>query len=46
MMSAADNELFFSVASLWEIAIKRGLGRQDFKVDARVRRRCLLDNGY
>jgi len=46
LMSAADNELFFSVASLWKIAIKRGLGRQDFKVDARVRRRCLLDNGY
>lgn len=46
LMSVPDNELFFSVASLWEIAIKRGLGRDDFKVDARVLRRCLLDNGY
>ncbi len=41
-----DNELLFSAASLWEIAIKRGLGRSDFQVDARVLRRGLLDNGY
>jgi len=40
------NELFFSPASLWEVVIKRGLGRPDFKVDARVLRRGLLDNGY
>jgi PIN domain nuclease of toxin-antitoxin system len=41
-----ENELFFSAASLWEIAIKRGLGRRDFQVDARLLRRGLLDNGY
>jgi PIN domain nuclease of toxin-antitoxin system len=41
-----DNEPLFSAASLWEVAIKRGLGRDDFKVDARVLRRSLLDNGY
>jgi len=41
-----DNELLFSAASLWEVAIKRGLGRKDFKVDARLLRRGLLDNGY
>lgn len=29
-----------------EVAIKRGLGRDDFKVDSRVLRRGLLDNGY
>lgn len=46
LISAPENELFFSAASLWEIAIKRGLGRSDFKVDARVLRRGLLDNGY
>ncbi|MGA2647782.1 MAG: type II toxin-antitoxin system VapC family toxin [Candidatus Sulfotelmatobacter sp.] len=40
------NELLFSAASLWEVAIKRGLGREDFKVDARLLRRGLLDNGY
>jgi PIN domain nuclease of toxin-antitoxin system len=41
-----DNELLFSAASLWEVAIKRGLGRKDFRVDARLLRRGLLDNGY
>jgi PIN domain nuclease of toxin-antitoxin system len=41
-----ENELLFSAASLWEIAIKRSLGRQDFQVDARLMRRGLLDNGY
>jgi len=46
LMSEPENELFFSAASLWEIVIKCGLGRVDFKVDARVLRRSLLDNGY
>ena len=41
-----ENVLLFSAASLWEVAIKRGLGRHDFKVDARLLRRGLLDNGY
>ena len=45
-MSEPENELFFSVASLWEIVIKCGLGREDFRVDPRVSRRGLLDNGY
>ena len=40
------NDLLFSSASLWEIAIKSGLGRNDFRVDARLLRRGLLDNGY
>jgi PIN domain nuclease of toxin-antitoxin system len=40
------NALVFSTASLWEVAIKRSLGRDDFIVDARVLRRGLLDNGY
>ncbi len=37
---------FFSAASLWEVAIKSGLGRADFRVDPRVLRRGLLENGY
>src|SRR5207344_97131 len=40
------NEPIFSSASLWEIAIKSGLGWDDFQVDARLLRRGLLDNGY
>ena len=46
LIDDAGNELLFSAASLWEVAIKRGLGREDFKVDARLLRRGLLDNGY
>lgn len=46
LIDDTDNELLFSAASLWEVAIKRGLGRDDFKVDARLLRRGLLDNGY
>lgn len=46
LINDAGNEPLFSVASLWEIAIKRGLGRKDFQVDARLLRRGLLDNGY
>ncbi|MBY0572772.1 MAG: type II toxin-antitoxin system VapC family toxin [Undibacterium sp.] len=46
LMADVKNELFFSVASLWEIAIKRGLNRSDFQVDARMLRRGLIDNGY
>ncbi|PWF55544.1 type II toxin-antitoxin system VapC family toxin [Massilia glaciei] len=45
-IEAAENALFFSSASLWEIAIKHDLGREDFKVDPRALRQGLLDNGY
>lgn len=41
-----ENVLFFSAASLWEVAIKASLGREDFQVDVRVLRRGLLDNDY
>ena len=40
------NELLFSTASLWEVALKAGLGREDFRVEPRLLRRGLLDNGY
>ena len=46
LLEDQQNQLLFSAASLWEIVIKRGLGRSDFQVDARVLRRGLLDNGY
>ena len=46
LIQDARNLLMFSAASLWEITIKRGLGRQDFQVDPRLLRRGLLDNGY
>ena len=46
LLNNRRNELLFSAASLWEIAIKSGLARDDFAVDARLLRRGLLDNGY
>jgi PIN domain nuclease of toxin-antitoxin system len=41
-----ENQLLFSAASLWEIAIKSSLGRANFNVEPRVLRRAMLDNGY
>lgn len=41
-----DNEPMFSAASLWEISIKYGLGREDFASDPRLLRRELHENGY
>lgn len=46
LLEDSRNELLFSAASLWEIAIKSSLGRDDFKVEPRLLRRALLDNGY
>jgi PIN domain nuclease of toxin-antitoxin system len=46
MLNSSSNELLFSAASIWEIAIKHSLGRSDFRVEPRVLRRALLDNGY
>jgi len=46
LLEDPQNEPVFSSASLWEIAMKSRLGRDDFQVDARTLRRELLDNGY
>ena len=42
----ASNSLFFSAASMWEIVIKRGLGREDFKVNPQRLLKQLVVNGY
>ena len=46
LLDDADNDVVFSVASLWEVAIKFALGRAEFTLDPRVLRRDLLDNGF
>ena len=46
MITEPRNALWFSAVSLWEITIKKGLGRQDFQIDPHLLRRGLLDNGY
>lgn len=46
LIDTPANDLLFSAASIWEVAIKRALGRSDFEADPRLLRRGLLDNGY
>ena len=46
LLMAPENILFFSAASMWEIVIKRGLKREDFRVDPRRLRKMLIIHGY
>lgn len=46
LLQDESNDLFFSSASIWEIVIKRGLGRDDFRVDPLRLRKMLVMNGY
>ena len=46
IIESRDTELVFSAASVWEVAIKRRLGREDFDADPRLLRRGLLENCY
>jgi PIN domain nuclease of toxin-antitoxin system len=41
-----NNDVVFSAISIWEIAIKTGRGRDDFRLHAGFFRRGLFDNGY
>jgi PIN domain nuclease of toxin-antitoxin system len=45
LLEDEQNDLFFSVATLWEVAIKNGT-RRSFQVDLERLRRGLLTNGY
>jgi PIN domain nuclease of toxin-antitoxin system len=46
LIGEQDNELTFSSASLWEVAIKAGRGSDDFRIDVSSLRRSLFDNEY
>ncbi len=46
LLDSPENSLFFSAASIWEIVIKLGLGRKDFKVDPYRLRKELVAHGY
>mgnify|MGYP006282980351 FL=1 len=46
LIEAPSTEPTFSTASIWEIAIKAGLGRDDFRVDPARLRRGLLRHGW
>lgn len=40
------NEIYYSAASLWEIAIKRGLRREDFRIDLDALMAALRESGF
>jgi PIN domain nuclease of toxin-antitoxin system len=46
LLQEPGQELWFSAACLWEVTIKRGLGREDFRVEPRRLRRGLIENGW
>ena len=46
LLEHSETRLVFSAASIWEIAIKSGMGRPDFRVDPHLLRRGLLENSY
>jgi len=46
LMADVENELIFSTVSIWEVAIKRGLGRKSFRTRPQLLYRGLIDNGY
>ena len=46
LLTDPANQLVFSVASIWETAIKFALNRADFRTDPQILRRGLLENGY
>jgi len=46
LLVTPENSLFFSAASIWEIIVKRGLGREDFKADPHRLRKMLIAQRY
>jgi PIN domain nuclease of toxin-antitoxin system len=46
LIQSRDKTIFFSLASLWEVAIKSSLGRSSFVVDALQLHRALIAEGF
>ena len=46
MLEDSNNNLVFSVASLWELVIKQALGRPDFNLEPSLLRQALLGGGW
>lgn len=46
LLSSRENELFFSAASIWEVGIKKSLGRDDFLVEPQSLRDALIAEGF
>lgn len=46
LLDDSANELFFSAASIWEIAIKKSLFKDSLNIESHALRRALMDNEY
>jgi PIN domain nuclease of toxin-antitoxin system len=46
LMEDPENDVFYSAASLWEIAIKSALRKPDFKADVALLRPALVEMGF
>ena len=46
LLGSCDADASFSVATLWEVAVKTSLGRPDFNADAAKLRRWLLSERF
>ena len=46
ILQSRQTPLAFSLATVWEVAIKTSLGRADFSVDPAVFYKALLDEGF
>ena len=40
------NDAYYSAASIWEVSIKSGLGRKDFRIDPQALVRALEESGF
>jgi PIN domain nuclease of toxin-antitoxin system len=45
LIESRDNDVYFSAASIWEIAIKSSLGRSDFRIDLPAFQEALIQMG-
>jgi PIN domain nuclease of toxin-antitoxin system len=45
-IESSDTEVLFSAASIWEIAVKSGLGRTGFALDPAEIARAAIDTGF
>jgi PIN domain nuclease of toxin-antitoxin system len=45
-LESVDQTLYFSLASIWEVALKTSLGRADFHVDPALLQRGVLRAGF
>jgi PIN domain nuclease of toxin-antitoxin system len=46
LLRSREAPLAFSLATLWEVAVKSSLGRPDFSVDTRKLRNALIAEGF